>query len=264
MTAPSGSGPDIHALAAFAHELADAAGAVIRPYFRANLPVEDKADESPVTRADREAEAAMRALIEARYPDHGIYGEEHGQARLDAEYIWIIDPIDGTRSFICGIPLFGTLAALWRHGKPLIGVIDQPISGERWSATAGGGATLNGEPARTRRGVALDRAAMFTTAPEMMQGALAPRYGRLRDAVGMVRHGADCYAAGLLASGHIDLFVEAKLQPYDYAALVPIIEEAGGVATDWAGRPLGLSGDGTMLAAGSRELHDAAREMLAA
>ncbi|MGQ3030727.1 MAG: inositol monophosphatase family protein, partial [Ferrovibrionaceae bacterium] len=146
---------------ALAATLADAAGAVIRPYFRAGVDVDDKADASPVTIADREAELAMRRLIEARFPDHGIFGEEHGIVRGDADFVWILDPVDGTKSFVAGLPLFVTLIALTWRGKPILGVIDQPITGERWIGAIGHGTTLNGKPVTVRRGRALADATAF-------------------------------------------------------------------------------------------------------
>lgn len=250
-------------LVAFAGRLADASGAVIRRYFRQPFDVEAKPDASPVTIADRAAEQAIRSLIADHYPRHGIFGEEHGRERLDADFVWVIDPIDGTKSFISGVPLFGTLIALVRDGRPVLGVIDQPISGERWVGGTGHPTTLNGVPARVRTGVPLSRASLFTTSPDMFDGATAPRYDRLRTAAGLVRHGADCYAAGLLASGHVDLVCEGSLQPYDWCALVPVIENAGGIATDWAGEPLGIASDGLFLAAGDPGLHREALALLA-
>jgi len=248
---------------ALAEALADAARGIIRGYFRQKIAVDDKSDLTPVTIADREAEAAMRALIERRFPDHGIIGEEHGRVREDAESVWVLDPIDGTKSFICGIPLFGTLIALTRRGRPVLGVVDQPILGERWLGAAGRATTLNGAPARTRPCATLDRATLFSTAPEMMfEGADAAGFAALRRAVKLTRTGADCYAYALLASGFIDLVVEAQLKPYDYCALVPVIASAGGVLTDWQGRALDLGSDGRVVACGDPALAAAARGLL--
>ncbi|HVO14839.1 MAG TPA: histidinol-phosphatase [Alphaproteobacteria bacterium] len=248
---------------AFAHRLADAAGAVARRYFRTPVAVDTKADQSPVTIADREAESAMRALIAERYPAHGVLGEEHGASDTGADHVWVLDPIDGTKSFISGIPLFGVLIALLREGRPILGIIEQPISRERWLGRAGAPSTLNGAPVKTRACPALDQAALFATTPEMFQGADAEAFERLKRRVRLVRHGADCYAAGLLAMGFIDLMVESTLKPYDYCALVPVIEGAGGTITDWAGRPLGLDSDGRIAAAGDARAHKAALEALA-
>jgi inositol-phosphate phosphatase / L-galactose 1-phosphate phosphatase / histidinol-phosphatase len=246
-----------------AEELADAAGAVIRPYFRQKIAVADKADASPVTIADREAEQAMRALIEARFPADGIFGEEFGTIREDAEFVWVLDPIDGTKSFISGIPLFGTLIALLHRGRPVLGIIDQPISHERWRGVAGEASTHNGNPIRARACPDLAAATLFATAPDMFRGEDANAFTRLKARVKLTRHGGDCYAYGLVASGFIDCVVEASLKPYDYCAMVPIIEGAGGVFTDWQGQPLGLHSDGRVLAAGDRRVHAAARALLA-
>ncbi len=248
---------------ALAEELADAARAIVRGYFRQPIAVDDKTDRTPVTIADREAEAAMRRLIEARFPDRGILGEEHGAVRTEADYVWVVDPIDGTKSFISGIPLFGTLIALTRRGRPLLGVIDQPILGERWVGARGRPTTFNGVPARTRPCPTLAAATLFSTAPDaMFRGADAQGYARLKDAVKLARTGADCYAYAQLASGFIDLVVESQLKPYDYCALVPVIESAGGTITDWQGRPLDLGSDGRVIAAGYPGIAASARALL--
>jgi inositol-phosphate phosphatase/L-galactose 1-phosphate phosphatase/histidinol-phosphatase len=248
---------------ALADALADAAGAVIRPYFRQKIAVDDKADASPVTIADREAEQAMRVLIEARFPEDGIFGEEFGTIREDAEFVWVLDPIDGTKSFISGIPLFGTLVALLHRGRPVVGIIDQPISRERWRGVAGRKSTHNGSPIHARPCPDLATASLFATAPDMFRGTDATAFARLKAAVKLTRHGGDCYAYGLVASGFIDCVVEASLKPYDYCAMVPIIEGAGGVFTDWQGKKLGLASDGRVLAAGDRRVHAAALTLLA-
>ena len=246
-----------------AAELADAAGAVIRPFFRQNLQVDDKPDLSPVTAADRAAETAMRRLIAARFPTHGIIGEEFGRERDDAEFVWVLDPIDGTKSFISGVPLFGTLIALARAGRPIVGIIDQPISRERWVGAAGRAATFNGEPIRCRRCPALAAATVFSTSPDMFKGADAAAHARVATAAKLVRFGADCYAYGLLAHGFIDLVIEASLKPYDFSAMLPVVEGAGGIATDWQGRPLGLDSDGRVLVAGDVRTHREALALLA-
>jgi histidinol phosphatase-like enzyme (inositol monophosphatase family) len=248
---------------ALADELADAAGAVIRRYFRQKIAVDDKADTSPVTIADREAETVMRALIEARFPADGILGEEHGTVRAGADWVWVLDPIDGTKSFISGIPLFGTLIALLHEGRPVLGIIDQPISRERWRGVAGEKSTHNGTAIRTRPCPTLTAATLFATSPDMFQGADAAGFERLKAAAKLTRHGGDCYAYGLVASGFIDCVVEACLKPYDYCALVPVIEGAGGIMTDWQGNGLGLRSDGRVIAAGDLALHAAALALLA-
>ncbi|MFZ2004871.1 MAG: histidinol-phosphatase [Stellaceae bacterium] len=256
------SNPDLDRFLALAAELADAAGAAIRPYFRTALTVDDKPDLSPVTAADRAAEQAMRRLITARFQKHGIIGEEYGPEREDAEFVWVLDPIDGTKAFISGLPLFGTLIALAQNGKPIVGVIDQPISRERWLGAAGHETTLNGAPVRCRACPGIAGATIFATTPDMFKGADADAFGRAARAAKLVRYGADCYAAGLLALGCIDMVIEADLKPYDYSALIPIVEGAGGVATDWSGAPLDLASDGRVIFAGDKRTHSDALALL--
>jgi inositol-phosphate phosphatase/L-galactose 1-phosphate phosphatase/histidinol-phosphatase len=249
---------------ALAGDLADAAGEAIRPHFRQPIAVTDKPDLSPVTVADRAAETAMRRLIAARFPEHGIIGEEYGPERADSEFVWVLDPIDGTKSFISGVPLFGTLIALARQGRPILGIIDQPISRERWIGAAGHATTFNGTAIRCRSCAALAAATVFSTSPDMFKGADAAAHGRVAKAAKLVRFGADCYAYGLLAHGFIDLVIEASLKPYDFSAMVPIVEGAGGIATDWRGKPLSLASDGRVLVAGDVGAHREALALLAA
>jgi inositol-phosphate phosphatase/L-galactose 1-phosphate phosphatase/histidinol-phosphatase len=253
---------DLDTFLAAALRLADAAGEEIRPHFRKPLAVEDKADLTPVTAADRAAEAVMRGLIEAHFPEHGIIGEEFGRVREDAEFVWVLDPIDGTKSFISGVPLFGTLIALTRGGHPILGVIDQPISRERWVGATGRPTTLNGEAINCRSCPTLAAATLFATTPDMFDGQDAASFARVWAAVKLTRFGADCYAYGLLAAGFVDLVLEASLKPYDFCAMVAIVEGAGGVATDWRGRALNLASDGRILIAGDGRAHQAALALL--
>ena len=253
---------DLDRFLALAIDLADAAGEAIRPYFRKPLAVDDKADLTPVTAADRAAEQAMRGLIEKRFPDHGIFGEEFGRLREDADFVWVLDPIDGTKSFISGVPLFGTLIGLTRGRQPILGIIDQPVSRERWVGVLGRPTTMNGRPVRCRECPALAAATLFSTTPEMFREADAASFARVRAAVKLTRFGADCYAYGLLAAGFIDLVLEASLEPYDFCAMVPIVQGAGGVATDWRGADLDLASDGRVLVAGDRRAHQAALALL--
>ena len=248
---------------ALAVDLADAAGEAIRPYFRQPLAVDDKPDLSPVTVADRAAEMAMRRLIAERCPTHGIIGEEFGPERADAEFVWVLDPIDGTKSFISGVPLFGTLIALAYRGRPILGIIDQPILRERWIGAPGRPTTLNGMPIRARSCPALAGATVFSTSPDMFRGADATAYGRVAAAAKLVRFGADCYAYGLLALGCIDIVIEASLKPYDFSAMLPVVAGAGGIASDWQGRKLTLASDGRVLVAGDRRAHQQALALLA-
>ena len=248
---------------ALAGALADKAGAVLRRYFRSHLLVESKNDNTPVTVADREAEAEMRAMIEARFPDHGLLGEEHGRTRPEADYVWVIDPIDGTKSFISGVPLFGVLIALTFKGVPVLGVIDQPILRERWLGAEGRKTTLNGKPVATRACSVLGDATLYATAPDMFTGGDAEAFARVRKTVRLARYGADCYAYGLLAAGFVDLVIESSLKPYDFCALAPVIEGAGGEMSDWTGEPLSLRSDGRVIAAGDPALAAATRAVLA-
>jgi inositol-phosphate phosphatase/L-galactose 1-phosphate phosphatase/histidinol-phosphatase len=254
---------DLDQFLTLALRLADAAGAEIRPHFRNLATIEEKPDLTPVTVADRAAEAAMRAMIETHFPDHGILGEEFGEVRGGADYVWVLDPIDGTKSFISGVPLFGTLIALTRGRRPILGIIDQPVLRERWVGAAGRPTTLNGAAVRCRACPTLAAATLFATTPEMFKGGAAASFTRLSTAVKLTRFGADCYAYGLVAAGFVDLVLEASLKPYDFCAMVPIVEGAGGVATDWRGAPLGLNADGRILVAGDQRAHRAALSLLA-
>ncbi|MCA1940198.1 MAG: histidinol-phosphatase [Caenispirillum bisanense] len=264
MTVSSLSSPAVPAeLLALANRLADTSGAVIRQYFRTPVAVDDKSDASPVTIADRGAEEAIRAVLAEVVPDHGIIGEEFGRANEGAELVWVLDPIDGTKAFISGKPSFGTLIALLKDGRPWLGVIDQPITGERWIGAAGHGTTLAGKALKTRPCTDLAQATLYATAPEMFKGDDWTAFQRLYQSVKLPRYGSDCYAYGLLALGFVDLVCEADLKVYDWAAVVPVIEQAGGIVTDWQGRPLTPDSDGHVLAAGDARLHAAALERLA-
>jgi len=251
----------LDALADFAGRLVDATGPIARRWFRAQLDVETKSDLSPVTRADRDAETAMRSLIADAFPDHGIIGEEHGSDRPDAEYVWVLDPIDGTKAFITGKPLFGTLVALLHRGRPIVGIIDAPALAERWIGVKGRPTTFNGRPVRTRP-APLASVIVNSTSPDMFEDEDGAGVARLRAKVGGWHYGGDCYAYGLLASGYFGLVVEAKMKPVDHLPLVAVIEGAGGRITDWNGRPLHVESDGRVLAAADDALHAAARELL--
>ena len=255
-------------LIVLAERLADAARAEVRPHFRAPLTVEDKPDASPVTAIDRASEAAMRRLIEAAEPGHGVVGEEYGADRPEAEFVWVLDPIDGTKRFITGNPLFGTLIALLHQGRPLLGIVEMPALGERWVG-ARGHATLRRDTAGTRRVACrtcaeLGQATLSASSPDMFVGGDAEAFGRLRRQAKFSLFGGDCFSYGLVAEGFQDLVVEADMAPYDYLAQVAVIEGAGGVMTDWQGRPLGLESDGRVLAAGDPRLHAAAVALLTA
>jgi inositol-phosphate phosphatase/L-galactose 1-phosphate phosphatase/histidinol-phosphatase len=196
----------------------------------------------------------MRAAIARAFPEHGIVGEEFGRERADAEFVWVLDPIDGTKSFVTGKPLFGTLIALTWRGRPVVGVIDMPALDECWCGADDRGAAMNGVPVRSRSCGDLAHAMLYATTPDMFRGADAAAFGRVAAAVRHTLYGADCYASALLAGGWSDLVVEASLQPYDFCALVPVVESAGGVMTDWQGRPLTLESDGRVVACGDPRL----------
>ncbi len=241
---------------ALASRLADAAGEAIRPLFRGSWAEERKPDRSFVTEADRAAEAAMRQIIEAELPADGIIGEEYGPRNEGAARQWVLDPIDGTTSFIAGRPIFGTLVALVQDGWPVLGVIDQPIARERWVGRIGEGTTFNGRPVRCAACPALGDAVLGTTTPHQFAGQDVDAFMGVAKAVAerKIIYGGDCYNYGLVASGHVDLVVEAGLKLHDFAALVPVVEGAGGLMSDWQGHPLDAGSDGRVIALG-----DAAR-----
>jgi myo-inositol-1(or 4)-monophosphatase len=252
--------------AAFVDELATASGEAILPFFRTSLGIENKSrigGFDPVTAADRAAESAMRALIRQTFPEHGIRGEEFGSERSDAEYVWVLDPIDGTKSFISGMPAWGTLIALTRRAKPVFGMMHQPFIGERF--TGDGGAARYRGPAGTRdlRVRACDQieeAVLFTTSPLLMTEPDRIAFGRVENMARLSRYGGDCYAYCMLAAGHVDLVIETELKPHDVMALIPIIEGAGGVMTTWEGAS--AEAGGRIIAAGGRHLHALALKLL--
>ena len=242
---------------AAAEAAADAAGAIIRPYFRAGAAAELKGDSSPVTIADREAEQAMRALLTERFPEHGVLGEEHGGAGGDARWRWVLDPIDGTRAFITGRPVFTTLIALMDGGVPVLGVIDQPVTGERWVGVAGRPTRFRGPFGGVpgcRPCATLGEAELSCTSPDIFTPESQPRWQGLARRVRRTSWGGDGYAFGLLALGQIDVIAEDTLKLWDWAALVPVIEGAGGRITDWQGWPLRPDGPGQALAVGDPAL----------
>ncbi|MFQ5534813.1 MAG: histidinol-phosphatase [Sphingomonadales bacterium] len=249
----------------FTDRLADAAAEITVSCFRTPLTVADKTDPDdedfdPVTEADRRTEAVLRAIIEAHYPDHGILGEEQARKQGKSPFFWVIDPIDGTRSYISGIPLWGTLIALNNGIRPIVGMMDQPILGERFTGTPDG-AFRNGEPVSTRPCPDLSKAILFTTDPDMFEesGELKA-FREVERQVKLRRFGGDCYAYCLLARGLVDLVIEGDLKPYDIQALIPIVEGAGGIVTTWDGGP--ADNGGLVVAAGDKRLHAQALEIL--
>lgn len=251
----------------FFNALADAAGQETLPRFRTGVSVVNKlaGGFDPVTEGDRAAETAIRALIEERFPDHGILGEEHGNIGLDRQHVWVIDPIDGTRAFISGLPVWGTLIGLRTDGRASMGLMDQPFTRERYFAD-GKQAWYSGPDGERQLSVrdcgSLSEAILFTTSPHIFKPGEFELYSAVEKKVRLFRYGCDCYAYALLAAGHVDLVIESGLQPYDVGALIPIIEQAGGVITTWdGGRP---ENGGNIVAAGSTAVHAEVLELLAA
>ena len=249
----------------FVDQLATASGDTILPFFRTALAVENKkaGGFDPVTAADRAAENAMRALIRENFPAHGILGEEYGSERADAEYVWVLDPIDGTKSFIAGMVAWGTLIGLTRFGEPVYGMMHQPYIGERFSGD-NGSARFRGPSSErklaVRRCASLKEATSFTTSPLLMNPDDRAAFGKVEAEVRLTRYGGDCYSYCMLAAGHLDLVIETELKPYDIAALIPIITGAGGVITTWEGKP--AQGGGRIIAAGDPRVHEAAMKIL--
>jgi len=250
---------DDESLVKFLDALADAAAKAIMPHFRASTEVTNKAAShfDPVTAADREAEAAMRRLIGEACPDHGIVGEEYGPERADARHVWVLDPIDGTRSFITGLPTWGTLIGLLEDGRPRLGMMAQPFTGERFAGdgkrawyTGPGGA----RPIRTRPAPALAGAALFTTSPYLFSADEGEAYRRIERSVRLARYGCDCYAYCMVAAGQADIVIEAGLQSYDIVALIPVVEGAGGRLTAWDGGS--AAAGGRVCATGDPALHE--------
>ncbi len=251
---------------AFVEQLATASGETILPFFRTSLGIDDKGSSGrfdPVTAADRAAEQVMRALIKRTFPEHGIIGEEFGEERSDAEYVWVLDPIDGTKSFISGMPVWGTLIALTRLGEPVFGMMHQPFMRELFSGD-GGAARYRGpggrRDLRVRACNALEDAILFTTSPLLMNEADRGIFSEVEKTVRLSRYGGDCYAYCMLAAGHVDLVIETELKPYDILPLIPIITGAGGVVTSWDGGP--AANGGRVIAAGDKRVHEAALKRL--
>jgi myo-inositol-1(or 4)-monophosphatase len=251
--------------ASFVDQLASASGETILPFFRTALAVENKkaGGFDPVTAADRAAENAMRALIRKNFPDHGIVGEEYGSERTGAEYVWVLDPIDGTKSFISGMTAWGTLIGLMRFGEPVFGMMHQPFIGERFTGD-GGAAHYRGRTGnrdlRVRKCAALSDAVLFTTSPLLMNKDDRATFERVQDKAKLSRYGGDCYAYCMLAAGQIDLVIETEIKPHDIVPLIPIITGAGGIVTTWENGP--PQSGGRIVVAGDKRVHAVALEML--
>lgn len=259
----------------FAHKMADVAGEIARQYFRTPFDVEQKSDDSPVTIADRMIEQRLREMIEAQRPQDGILGEEFGHKPTGNGLTWVLDPIDGTKSFTVGRPTFGTLIGLCEDTKPVLGLIDQPVLHERWLGVTGGSACergcergaaskafFNGKPIHTRPCAELKQAVFGTGSPSQISRDDHARFDRLDRAARYTVYQGDCYFYGLLANGSLDLIIEDQLGLYDFIALVPIIEGAGGIITDWRGRPKTLDGDPSVIAAGDEGVYSTAKDLL--
>lgn len=254
--------------AAFVDELATVAGEAIRPFFRTTLGVENKSSGEvfdPVTAADRAAEQAMRMLIRKAFPGHGIIGEEFGEEGADAAYVWVLDPIDGTKSFISGMPAWGTLIGLLKDGEPVYGMMHQPFIGERFTGD-GASARYRG-PVGDRRLNArscarLSDAILFTTSPLLMSEQERKSFEMVQAKARLARYGGDCYAYCMIAAGFVDLVIETGLKPHDIVALIPIIEGAGGIITDWSGKS--AAHGGRIVAAGDKRVHAEALKILQA
>jgi myo-inositol-1(or 4)-monophosphatase len=255
----------------FVERLANAAGDAILPFFRTAIGAEDKSRGGvfdPVTEADRAAETVMRRLIKQNFPDHGVIGEEFGDERAGADYVWILDPIDGTKSFISGIPLWGTLIGLEHKGRPVYGMMHQPFTREKFSGDGAGalwrGIGHSGKPSerklRVRSCASLADATLMTTHPALLAPGTLEPYRRVEAEVRLSRYGGDCYSYCMLAAGHVDLVIESGLKAYDIAALIPIVEGAGGVVTTWDGGSAGRGG--SIVAAGDKRIHEAALRLL--
>ena len=249
----------------FAHVLADAASEIVRPAARSRRVAHRKADESPVTDIDRAVETRLRELIAARYPGHGVIGEEFGADRRDAEHVWVLDPIDGTKAFMAGMPMYGTLIGLVRGGRPVLGIIEQPVTRERWTGIDGDGTRYNGERVRTGECPRLSDALVCTTSSEHFEGDDAAAFQRIVAGSRWTVYGGNCYAFARIACGNVDMAFEAKVAVHDYVALVPVIANAGGIMTGWRGEPLTIErvSGGRILASGDRRVHEAALAALA-
>lgn len=254
-----------------AHKLADLSEEIAKKYFRLPNGEEQKDDQSPVTKADREIEEALCLEITRDFGDHGIVGEEFGVENADSDYVWVLDPIDGTSSFIIGRPTFGTLIALYHKKKPVLGIVNQPITAERWlgidDGTSNSGAWFNGSEIRARNCKNVEDAVISTTSPYFFDDNDAQKFQNLCQKAkyqkyGGVIYGGDCYSYALLASGFVDIIVEPNLQIYDYGALVPIVKMAGGVIGDWRGIDLAMNSGVKLLACASQELYDKAQKIM--
>jgi inositol-phosphate phosphatase / L-galactose 1-phosphate phosphatase / histidinol-phosphatase len=259
---PFAEHPDFPKALQLSVQLADTARGIARQYFREPLVVERKADHSPVTRVDRAIETEMRRMIRAAFPAHGIQGEEFA-AEPGGEFTWVLDPIDGTKSYISGFPLFGSLIALRRGEQAVLGIIEAPALNERWIGCEGQPTQFNGRVVGTSNCRTLAGACVYTTTTDSYSPDERRHFDALCAQAGMRRFGGDCYLYGMLACGYCDLVIEVGLKPHDYLALIPVVEGAGGRISDWRGAPLGAGCQGLVLAAANEPLWRQAIEALA-
>ena len=239
----------------FANLLADESSIIANSYFRTKIKIDDKEDESPVTIADKNTELKLRELITKNYPEHGILGEEYGRKNIDSEFVWVIDPIDGTRSFIAGHKDFGTLISLLHKNKPIIGIINCPAHNERWVGIKNQQTKLNNKIVKTSSIKKIEEAYLFTSGIYFDEPILKKGYVKIRDKSRYFRLGGDCYMYGMLASGLIDIVIEDTLKAHDYMALVNVIEGAGGVISDKFGNEITTDSQGSVVASANKELH---------
>ena len=253
--------PDFAKALALAGPLADVARRIVLEHFRAPIAVERKTDDTPVTVADRDIETQMRRMIRAAFPGHALRGEEFA-AEGSGEFTWVLDPIDGTKSFVSGYPLFGSLIALQQEDRAVLGVLEAPVVGERWVGADGRATLYNGKPARARDCRSLGEAVLYTTSPDTFDATERSRFDALSARTALRRFGGDCYLYGMLASGFCDLVVESHLKPHDFMAVIPVVTGAGGRISDWCGAPLGAASDGRVVAASPEALWRQALEIL--
>jgi len=246
----------------FSEQIMNLSGQIIKKYYKKDIDFEIKEDSSPVTKADKEVERSIRALIKSTYPNHGIIGEEFEDTNIDAEYKWVIDPIDGTKSFMIRRPIFGTLLSLLHNELPILGIIDQPILGERWTGAAGYATNFNSNITETRECSCLAEAVLCTTSPNLFSDDDFIKFEDIRKKSQYVVYGGDCYSYGLLARGDVDVVIETGLKIHDFLAFRPIIEGAKGIITDWEGNPITYNSDGRVLACGDKKVHKEIIRML--
>lgn len=246
----------------FANEIADVARQIVRKAAAGRRRPVAKSDSSPVTETDRAVEHSLRERIADRFPGHGVLGEEFGAENLDEEFVWVIDPIDGTKAFVGGLAVYGTLISLTRGGTPILGLIDNPVTGDRWLGLSGRATTLNGLAVRSASTSLLAEAFMANGNPEPFEEKEKFRVDRLRQSTRWCVYGGSCMAYGRVADGSIDISIDGGLDPFDYCALVPVVSGAGGCITDWQGRPLSLTSGNLCLASANEALHQQVLETL--